>query len=109
MIAILRFSEEHQDLRANQPAQQHPQTEVIDPLAWQAVTLCQPRCDQDGAQKRDGEKDAISVDGETADANDFGIHKSTSRRSATKNEIVSEQQGADGDAGVGYVECGPVI
>src|SRR5689334_841149 len=75
MIAILGFGEEHQDLRADEPPEQHPQTQVVDALARQSVAGREACCDQDGAEKREGEKDAVSVDGETADTNNFRVHK----------------------------------
>src|ERR1043166_4640394 len=78
MIAILRFGEEHQDLRADESAKQHPQAQVVDSFARQSIARGEPRCDQDGAEKCDSEKDAVSVDGETADTNNFRVHNSCS-------------------------------
>src|SRR5215213_3604638 len=71
MIAILRLGKEHQDLRADERSQQHPQAEIVDSLTRQTIARRELDRDQNRAEKCDGEKDAVRVDGEIADANNF--------------------------------------
>src|SRR6185369_5792364 len=74
ILTIIRFGEQHEDLRTNEAGEQHPQTEVIDLLVRQPIALREPHCDQDRAEKRDSEKDAIGIDGETANMKNLRIH-----------------------------------
>src|SRR6266446_6643039 len=85
MIAILRFGEEHQNFGANQRRQQHPQTEIVNLFFWQAIARSQLNCNQDRAKKRQREKYAVGIDGETMDAEKFRKHLSEVR--SQKSEV----------------------
>src|SRR6185369_9683372 len=76
IFAVFGLGEEHQDLRADQPGQQHPQTKIVNFLMRQTIALRELNCDQDRAEKCDSEKDAIRVDWETANMKNLRIHLS---------------------------------
>src|SRR6266404_4853037 len=90
MIAILRFSEEHQNLGADQRRQQHPQTEIVNLFFWQAIARSQLYRNQDRAKKCQRQEHAIGIDGETVDAEKFREHGLEVR--GQKSEIRSQQK-----------------
>src|SRR6266550_1529966 len=97
MIAILRFSEEHQDLGADQRGQQHPQTEIVNLFFRQAIARSQLYRNQDCAKKRQRQKHAVGIDGETMDAEKFREHRSEvrSQKSEVNNKLPGEQLTTD--------------
>ena len=74
MVAILGFGKQHQDLRANERRQQHPQTQVVNLLLWQAVARRKFDGDQDRAEKSERQKHAVSVNGKLPMWKKFGVH-----------------------------------
>src|SRR6185369_257465 len=68
IVAIVGLGEEHQDLRADQSSQQHPQTQVVDFFGRQPIAPREPNCYQNRAEKRDSEKHTVGVDGEITDS-----------------------------------------
>ena len=68
IFPILGLDKEHQDLRSDERRQQHPEAQVVDPFAWQAIAPGKFDSDQDRAEKCERKKHAVGVDGEVADA-----------------------------------------